>query len=124
MAFNTANLMITRHGQSRLSASYGKKEITLDLASADIKIPDHYFVTEPNAEAPLYKFVYRQAFGYHLEPADQPKGMIGPVVDGVYAVIDHRVQKQLEKKLGHPINEVIRVMDRFETPEMYDALSR
>lgn len=49
MAFNTANLMTTRHGQSRLSASYGKKEITLDLASAGIKIPDHYFVTEPNA---------------------------------------------------------------------------
>lgn len=50
--------------------------------------------------------------------------MIGPMFDGVYAVIDHMVQRQLEKKLGHPINEVIRVMDRFETPEMYDALSR
>jgi hypothetical protein len=122
MAFNTASL-ISKRGPSKLSACYGKKEITLDMASAGITLPKHYFVTEPSAEAPLYKFVYREAFGYHLEPVDKPKGMIGPMFDGVYAIVDYKVKSALEKKLGYPISEVIHVMDRFETQKMYDALS-
>lgn len=116
MAFNTAFLM-SRRKPSSLSASHGKKEITLDLASAGITLPSFYFVTEPSAEAPLYKFVYREAFGYHLEPVDQPKGMIGPMFDGVYAIVDYKVKSALEKKLGYPISEVIHVLDRFETQE-------
>lgn len=123
MAFNNASL-ISKRGPSKLSACYGKKEITLDLASAGITLPEYYSVEAATEEAPLYKLVYREAFGYHLEPVDQPEGMLGPMFDGVYAVIDNMVARELQKKCGYPIGEVIPVMDRFETQEMYDALSR
>ena len=124
MAFNTAEIMTSRHGGSKLSASYGKEEITLDLASAGVELPKNYFPLEANEKRPLYKFVYRAAFGYHLEPVERPEGVVGPMFDGVYAVLDYNVAKELEAIVGHPVPEAMRVMDRFETTEMYDFLSR
>lgn len=124
MAFNTAKIMTSRYGGSKLSASYGKEEITLDLASAGIELPEHYFTLEANEERPLYKFVYRPQFGYHLEPVERPEGVVGPMFDGVYAVLDYSLAKDLEAIVGHPVFEAMRVMDRFETQEIYDFLSR
>ena len=124
MPFNTAEIMNSRHGGSRHSTSYGKEDITLDLASAGVKLPKHYFTEEPNEERPLYKFVYRPHFGYHLEPVERPEGVVGPMFDGVYAVVSSTVTRALEAIVGHPVPEAMRVMDRFETPEMYDFLSR
>lgn len=124
MAFNIAEIMNSRHGGGKHCASYGKEEITLDLASAGVELPKHYFTLEANEERPLYKFVYREAFGYHLEPVERPEGVVGPMFSGVYAVLDYKVRKELEAIVGHPVPEAMRVMDRFETPEMYDFLSR
>tara|TARA_R110000823_G_C15844209_1_gene491502 strand:+ start:70 stop:423 length:354 start_codon:yes stop_codon:yes gene_type:complete len=110
MAFNTANLLTTKYGSKGLLN--GKEEITLD-----VEIPNGYWTEEANEDAPLYKFVYREAFGFHLEPIDQPEGMYGPMANGVYAEVDSLVVEQLSKKAGYPVSKLIRVHDRFETPE-------
>ena len=117
MAFNRAHLITTKYGSKGLLR--GKEEITLD-----VEIPNGYLTYEADEEAPLYKFVYREAFGFHLEPVDQPEGMIGPMANGVYAEIDYMVKEKLSKKAGYPVSQLIRVHDRFETQEQYDANSR
>jgi hypothetical protein len=118
MPFNTAEIMTSRHGACKYD------EVTIDLKNADVELPDIYHVTEPTDQAPLYELVYRRAFGYHLEPADKPTGMVGPMFDGAYARIDYKVKELLSKKLGYPCPEVIMVHDRFETQEQYDFLCR
>ena len=123
MAFNLAQIMNSRYGGSKLSASYGKEDITLDLASAGVELPKHYVTHEPNEERPLYKFVYRPQFGYHLEPVERPEGVVGPMFDGVYAVVPSMVREALEAIVGERVPDAMRVMDRFETQEMYDFLS-
>jgi len=120
MAFNRAYLRTSKFGSKGLLA--GKKEITLE-----VEIPDGYFTQEVAPEAPLYRFVWRDQFGYHLEPVDQPEGMIGPMANGVYAEIPSMVREKLAKAKGikgYAVPELVRVHDRFETQEMYDALSR
>ena len=120
MAFNRAYLTTSKFGSKGLLK--GKEEITLE-----VEIPDGYFTLEADAEAPLYRFVWRDAFGYHLEPVDQPEGMIGPMANGVYAQIDSMVIKKLAKAKGieeYAVPELMRVHDRFETQAQYDALSR
>jgi hypothetical protein len=120
MAFNRAYLTTSKFGSKGLLK--GKKEITLE-----VEIPDGYFTLEADAEAPLYRFVWRDAFGYHLEPVDQPEGMIGPMANGVYAQIDSMVREKLAKAKGieeYAVPELMKVHDRFETQEMYDMLSR
>jgi len=124
MAFNLAPIMNSRYGGSTHSASYGKEDITLDLASAGVELPKHYVTHEANEERPLYKFVYRPQFGYHLEPVERPEGLVGPMFDGVYAVVPSTVIKALEAVSGERVPEAMRVMDRFETQEMNDFLSR
>ena len=120
MAFNRAYLTTSKFGSKGLLK--GKKEITLE-----VEIPDGYFTQEAAPEAPLYRFVWRDQFGYHLEPVDQPEGMIGPMANGVYAEIDSMVREKLAKEKGikgYAVPELVRVHDRFETQEMYDDLSR
>lgn len=120
MAFNRAYLTTTKFGSKGLLE--GKEEITLD-----IEIPNRYFTQEAEPKAPLYRFVWRDAFGYHLEPVDQPEGMIGPMANGVYAEIDSLVISKLAKAKGikeYAVPDLVSVHDRFETPEMYDLLSR
>lgn len=124
MPFNTAEIMNSRHGGSRHSTSYGKEDITLDLASAGVKLPKHYSTLEANEERPLYRFVYRPQFGYHLEPVERPEGVVGPMFDGVYAVVPSMVREALEAIAGERVPDAMRVHDRFETQEMYDFLSR
>jgi hypothetical protein len=122
MAFNTAKLVRTSKS-SILNASNGCEEITLEIDG----LPDNYFTSEPTPDKPLYRFVWRDAFGYHLEPVDQPDGMVGPMADGVYAKIQYEVQMTLARQKGikgYAVPELMRVHDRFETQEMYDALSR
>ena len=120
MAFNRAYLRTSKFGSKDLLE--GKKEITLE-----VEIPDGYFTQEVTPDAPLYRFVWRDAFGYHLEPVDQPEGMIGPMANGVYAEIDTLVREKLAKEKGikgYAVPELMRVHDRFETQEMYDMLCR
>ena len=120
MAFNRAYLTTSEFGGKGLLK--GKKEITLE-----VEIPDNYFTQEVEPDAPLYRFVWRDAFGYHLEPVDQPEGMIGPMANGVYAEIDSMVRRKLAKEKGikgYAVPELMRVHDRFETQEMYDMLCR
>ena len=120
MAFNRAYLTTSKFGSKGLLK--GKDSITLE-----IDIPEGYWTLEADARAPLYRFVWRDAFGYHLEPVDQPEGMIGPMYGGVYAEIDRMVIEKLAKAKGieeYAVPELMRVHDRFETQEMYDALSR
>ena len=120
MSFNRAYLTTSKFGSKGLLQ--GKKEITLR-----VEVPKHYATQEVSPEAPLYKFVWRDAFGYHLEPVDQPEGMIGPMANGVYAEINSTVREKLAKAKGikgYAVPELMRVHDRFETQEMYDALSR
>ena len=120
MAFNTAYLITSKFGSKDLLK--GKKEITLE-----VETPDNYFTKEVSPEAPLYRFVWRDAFGYHLEPVDQPEGMIGPMANGVYAQIPSIVRKKLAKAKGieeYAVPEFMKVHDRCETQKMYDALSR
>ena len=120
MAFNRAYLTTSEFGSKGLLE--GKKEITLD-----VEIPDGYFTEDVEPKAPLYRFVWRDAFGYHLEPVDQPEGMIGPMANGVYAEIPSMVREKLAKAKGieeYAVPRLMSVHDRFETPEMYDALSR
>jgi hypothetical protein len=124
MTFNTAEVISSRFGDSPCSASHGINEITIDLENAGLKLPDHYAVIEPSEEAPLYRVVYREAFGYHLEPVERPEGMIGPMGDGKYARIPYRLKQLLSEKAGYPVTEVLPIHDRFETPEMYERLSR
>ena len=138
MSFNTANLITTKFGSKDLLE--GKEEITLDYnikqgspmspllddeTTVDrFTIPVGYNTTEPNDEAPLCKLVYREQFGYHIEPVDQPKDMVGAMHNGVYAEIDGLVRVQLSKKLGYPCPHLIPVHDRFETQESYNILCR
>ena len=120
MAFNRAYLTTSKFGSKGLLK--GKKEITLE-----VEIPDGYFTQEAAPEAPLYRFVWRDAFGYHLEPVDQPEDKVGPMANGVYAEIDDLVRKKLAKEKGieeYAVPELIRVHDRFETQELYNSLSR
>lgn len=119
MAFNTADLLTTKYGDKSLLA--GKEEITLDTAEAGVNIPKHYWTKDPSKDAPLYRFKYRKAFGYHLEPVDQPDGMIGPMANGVYADVDHIVAKGLSRIAGYPVSNLIPVFDYFETQERYNA---
>ena len=120
MAFNRAYLTTSKFGSKGLLK--GKEEITLEF-----EIPDGYSTLEADAEAPLYRFVWRDAFGYHLEPVDQPEGMIGPMANGVYAQIDRMVREKLAKAKGieeYAVPELMRVHDRFETQAQYEAQSR
>jgi hypothetical protein len=119
MSFNTANILRGKYGSEN-----GPDEITIDYKEAGIDIPEHYFTTEADDEKPLYKLVYRPQFGYHLAPAEQPEGMVGPMFNGNYAIVDWIISKALEKKLGHPYTDVLHVHDRFETQEHYDMLCR
>ena len=120
MAFNTARLVTTKYGGKGILGD--RKEITLDA-----ELPKGYWVEDPTKEKPLYKFVWRDAFGFHLEPVDQPEGMIGPMGDGLYAEIDCLVRRQLAKAKcipGYAVPELMPVHARFETPEQYDRLTR
>ena len=120
MAFNRAYLRTSKFGSKGLLE--GKEEITLA-----VEIPDNHFIQEVTPEAPLYRFVWRDAFGYHLEPVDQPEGMIGPMANGVYAEINSTVREKLAKAKGieeYAVPKLMSVHDRFETQEMYDMLSR
>ena len=120
MSFNRAYVATSRFGSKGLLE--GKEEITLE-----VDLPDRYFTQEVEPDAPLYRFVWRDAFGYHLEPVDQPKGMIGPMANGVYAEIPSMVREKLAKAKGikgYAVPELMMVHDRFETQEMYDRLSR
>ena len=84
-------------------------------------------MTETSEKAPLYRFVWRDQFGYHLEPADQPEGMIGPMADGMFAQLDFKVREILSRSKGIPlyaVPEMMPVHNRFETQKVYDALSR
>jgi hypothetical protein len=120
MAFNTAYLRLGKFGSRGLAREYD--EITLD-----VEIPNGYLVTEPSEKTPLYRFVWRDQFGYHLEPADQPEGMIGPMADGMFAQLDFKVREILSRSKGIPlyaVPEMMPVHNRFETQKVYDALSR
>ena len=90
MAFNRAYLTTSKFGSKGLLK--GKEEITLKIV-----LSDSYFTLEADAKAPLYRFVWRDLFGYHLEPVDQPEGMIGPMAGGVYAEIDNLVREKLAR---------------------------
>jgi hypothetical protein len=119
MAFNRAYLTTSKFGSKGLLE--GKKEITLD-----VEIPDGFFTQKAAPEAPLYKFVWRDAFGYHLEPVDQPEGVIGPMANGVYAEIDDLVRSKLAKQKGieqYAVPKIMSVHDRFETQELYNFLA-
>ena len=120
MTFNRAYLVNSKFSSKGLLE--GKQEITLD-----VDFLDGYFTKVADSEAPLYRFVWRDAFGYHLEPVDQPKGMLGPMHNGVYAKIDYMVREHLAKAQGikvYAVPALVNVHDRFETQETYDSLSR
>ena len=118
MPFNTAEILTTRHGVCKYD------EVTIDLEAAGVELPDIYHITEPTDQEPLYNLVYRQAYGYHLEPANKPTGLVGPMFAGAYARINYRIKELLTEKLGYPCPEVLKVHDRFETQEHYDFLCR
>lgn len=120
MAFNTAYLRLGKFGNRGMA--FGYDEITLD-----VEIPKGYWVTEPSEKAPMHRFVWRDQFGYHLEPVDQPEGMVGPMHDGMFAQIDFKVREILSKSQGIPlyaVPEMMPVHNRFETQEAYNALCR
>lgn len=123
MSFNTAYILTTRHGSTDLLRD--KIEITLDFDSAGISLPSHYATSVASEDAPLYKFVWREAFGFHLEPANIPasyENKVGPMANGVYAQLNYRVLECLAKSKGletNQIPELMRVHERFETEEQY-----
>tara|TARA_R110000803_G_C11895633_1_gene311474 strand:- start:92 stop:478 length:387 start_codon:yes stop_codon:yes gene_type:complete len=119
MSFNTADLLVTRHGSKSLTK--GCEEITIE----GVNVPTGYWKTKPSEQAPLYKLVYRKQFGVHLEPVNKPEGVIGPMANGVYADVGSNfIKKTIEIMLGYPCPDLIPVHDRFETQEMYNMLSR
>ena len=123
MSFNRAYLLTTKFGSQDLTD--GKEEISLDFNSASISIPSYYATSEVSEDAPLFKFVWREAFGFHLEPANIPaeyEGMVGPMGNGVYAEVNSLVRKKLAESKGIDISEIpelMRVHDRFETKDLY-----
>lgn len=52
---------------------------------------------------------WNPCFDRVIEPIDLPAGMVGTMFDGNYMEVD---------------GEMLKVMDRTETPEVYDMLSR
>jgi len=118
MSFNTARIFTTPFGSKCLLE--GKDQITLD----GLNFPDHYSTSDASEDRPLYKFVWRDAFGFHLEPENNPPQMLGPMFGGVLAEIDYDAAQQLSQRAGYHVSEYIRVFDRFETQEQYDRLSR
>lgn len=63
----------------------------------------------------------------HLEPVNPPAGpkTVGPMMGGSYAATsDARFSRACRSMLGFPFYGAVAVHDRFETPEMYEALSR
>ena len=117
MPFNTAKIFTTPYGSKDLLE--GKDQITL----YGLNFPDHYSTSEASEKSPLYKFVWRDAFGFHLEPADKPRLMLGPMFGGVLAEIDYDAAQQLSSRAKCHVSEYIRVFDRFETQSQYDYLS-
>tara|TARA_Y100000114_G_scaffold97866_1_gene91079 strand:- start:13 stop:390 length:378 start_codon:yes stop_codon:yes gene_type:complete len=125
MSFNTAYILTTKFGSTDLLE--GKDQITLDFDSAGISIPSIYATSELSEDRPLYKFVWREQFGFHLEPMDQPEGMAGPFGNGVYAEVNRLVRKKLAESKNIDINqipELMRVHERFKTWDEYEALSK
>ena len=120
MAFNQAWLTTTKFG------SYGLTEGCECITIEGVEIPSGYATSTANPKAPLYRIVYREQFGVHFEPVNQPSGMLGPMANGVYAQVSNSqfLKKHITKILGYPCPDLIRVHDRFETQEQYDFLSR
>ena len=74
---------------------------------------------EPTDDAPAVRIVERMIMGrpyVHVEPIDQPDGMLGPMMGGTYvATSDSRLRRIAQG--GIPLH------DRFETQAQYNALS-
>jgi len=64
----------------------------------------------------------------HLVPVRQPSGVVGPMMGGNYATTsDSRWSRYVASQLGPEFRFVatcLPIHDRFETQEMYDALTR
>jgi hypothetical protein len=58
---------------------------------------------------------------YTVEPVVKPKGTIGPMFGGSYASSSDATWAQI---LGERVGRPIPIHDRFETPEVYEMLSR
>lgn len=58
---------------------------------------------------------------YCIEPVIKPKGTVGPMFGGNYACTSNATWADI---LGERVGRPIPVHDRFETPELYDILSR
>tara|TARA_R100001377_G_scaffold29213_1_gene15867 strand:- start:3599 stop:3967 length:369 start_codon:yes stop_codon:yes gene_type:complete len=119
MPFNQADILVTRFGTKSLTK--GCVKVTIE----GINVPFGYLKEEASNKAPLYKLVCRQQYGVHLEPVDQPDGMVGPMSNGVYADVSGGcsafIKPKIEKLLGYPCPDLIPVFDRFETQEQYNS---
>lgn len=61
----------------------------------------------------------------HLAPAVKREGVAGPMMGGSYAgTCDSRFSRMVEALTGHPWHGAVAVHDRYESQELYDALSR
>ena len=75
---------------------------------------------DPCEERPAVRVVKRMLGGepyYHVEPVEKRAGCVGPMMGGNYVVgMCHR----LAELVG---DRPLKVHDRFETPEQYEALN-
>jgi len=78
-------------------------------------IPEIFAPSEETPELRLVKRMFSGKPYYHAEPVDQPENMVGPMAGGNYI-------KTSDSRF--PIDYPIGVHDRFETQELYDAMSR
>lgn len=73
-------------------------------------------------------FYIGQGLAVRLVPYQTKReGMVGPMFGGNYADIsDSRWGRELERLFGHEFrfNTCLAIHDRYETPELYEALTR
>ena len=131
MSFNTVHVLTDRECEASLC--YGKEELTI---IDDLNIPKHYAVKKLEDGEIGYTIKVEYPFGadepnIFLAPADEfcpdPKDMVGPMFDGYYAEFQYNqfIKKFIEDKIGYKLTcNVIKIHDRFETWDVYEALSR
>ena len=81
---------------------------------------------EPNEKHPGVEIIAHPAgldYGPIAVPVDKPEGCVGPMAGGAYiGTSDSRFSAKM-KSLGAGYADIVRLHDRFETPELYEKMS-
>ena len=122
MKVRALHVPVYTHPTFRKCANGGATETFDDIF---VLCPDGPFEIEDDAPD-LFEIV-RHIDTIHLEQCTAPDDgrLVGPMFGGNYAASsDARFNWLCREKLGRRFYGAVAVHDRFETPEMYEALSR